>query len=127
MPRAAYLLAEVSDPAAGGTPLRFDPRSMLRAQSDRLAARGLHPVVAPVTANRDYDNRLAYARIPPERGPGARIEIGIGDQRATPGCPSRPCSPPDSTASNASSRPCRPSPATTAAWARRCPPRSAQP
>jgi glutamine synthetase len=46
-PGTAYLLAEVTDPAAGGTPLRFDPRSMLRGQIDRLAARGLHPVAAP--------------------------------------------------------------------------------
>lgn len=46
-PGTAYLLAEVTDPADGGTPLRFDPRSLLRGQIDRLAARGLHPVVAP--------------------------------------------------------------------------------
>ncbi|MFC8436439.1 glutamine synthetase family protein [Streptomyces sp. NPDC057253] len=46
-PGIAYLLAEVTDPAAHGAPLRFDPRSLLRRQIDRLTARGLHPVAAP--------------------------------------------------------------------------------
>ncbi|MET8980034.1 glutamine synthetase family protein [Streptomyces sp. NPDC004539] len=47
LPGTAFLLAEVTDPAAGGTPLRFDPRSLLRRQIDRALALGLHPVVAP--------------------------------------------------------------------------------
>lgn len=46
-PGIAYLLAEVTDPAAHGAPLRFDPRSLLRGQVDRLTTRGLHPVAAP--------------------------------------------------------------------------------
>jgi len=40
--------------------------------------------LAPTTANWGYDNRLAFARIPPERGPGARVEIRIGDGASNP-------------------------------------------
>ncbi|WP_316959743.1 hypothetical protein [Streptomyces sp. TRM68367] len=40
--------------------------------------------LASVTANWGYDNRLASARIPPERGPGARVEVRIGDGAANP-------------------------------------------
>ena len=45
-PGVAYLLAEVTDPAAGGAPLPFDPRTLLRGQIARMADHGLHPVVA---------------------------------------------------------------------------------
>ncbi|MGP4004565.1 glutamine synthetase family protein [Streptomyces sp. 8N706] len=35
--------------------------------------------LAPTTANWGYDNRTAYVRIPPDRGPGTRIEVRVGD------------------------------------------------
>lgn len=38
--------------------------------------------LAPTTANWGYDNRTAYVRIPPERGPGTRIEVRVADGAA---------------------------------------------
>ncbi|MFD9220589.1 glutamine synthetase family protein [Streptomyces sp. NPDC060064] len=38
--------------------------------------------LAPTTANWGYDNRTAYVRIPPERGPGTRLEVRVADGAA---------------------------------------------
>ena len=40
--------------------------------------------MAPYRANWGYDNRTTFVRIPPERGPGARIEVRVGDGAANP-------------------------------------------
>jgi glutamine synthetase len=40
--------------------------------------------MAPYRSNWGYDNRTTFVRIPPERGPGARIEVRIGDGAANP-------------------------------------------
>jgi glutamine synthetase len=40
--------------------------------------------LAPAVANWGPDNRAAYIRLPPERGPGTRLEIRIGDGTTNP-------------------------------------------
>ena len=40
--------------------------------------------MAPYRANWGYDNRTTFIRIPPEVGPGSRIEVRIGDGAANP-------------------------------------------
>ena len=40
--------------------------------------------MAPYRSNWGYDNRTTFVRIPPERGPGARIEVRIGDGAGNP-------------------------------------------
>ncbi len=40
--------------------------------------------MAPYRANWGYDNRTTFVRLPPERGPGARIEVRVGDGAANP-------------------------------------------
>ena len=40
--------------------------------------------LAPFRANWGYDNRTTFIRIPPEVGPGSRIEVRIGDGAANP-------------------------------------------
>ncbi len=40
--------------------------------------------MAPYRSNWGYDNRTTFVRIPPERGPGARLEIRVGDGAANP-------------------------------------------
>ncbi|MHB1066627.1 MAG: glutamine synthetase family protein [Candidatus Nanopelagicales bacterium] len=40
--------------------------------------------MAPYRSNWGYDNRTTFVRIPPERGPGGRIEVRIGDGAANP-------------------------------------------
>jgi glutamine synthetase len=40
--------------------------------------------LAPTHANWGLDNRTTFVRIPPERGPGSRIEIRVGDGTANP-------------------------------------------
>ena len=40
--------------------------------------------LAPAVANWGPDNRAAYIRIPPERGPNTRLEIRIGDATTNP-------------------------------------------
>ena len=40
--------------------------------------------LAPYRANWGYDNRSTMVRIPPERGPGTRLEVRVGDGAANP-------------------------------------------
>jgi glutamine synthetase len=40
--------------------------------------------MAPYRANWGYDNRTTFVRLPPERGPGARIEVRVGDGAGNP-------------------------------------------
>ena len=40
--------------------------------------------LAPTHANWGLDNRTTFVRIPPERGPGSRVEIRVGDGTANP-------------------------------------------
>jgi glutamine synthetase len=40
--------------------------------------------LAPTHANWGWDNRSAFARIPPERGPATRLEVRVGDGGANP-------------------------------------------
>ncbi len=40
--------------------------------------------LAPYRANWGYDNRSAMVRVPPERGPGTRLELRIGDGTGNP-------------------------------------------
>lgn len=40
--------------------------------------------MAPYRSNWGYDNRTTFVRIPPERGPGGRIEVRVGDGAANP-------------------------------------------
>src|SRR3712207_2703727 len=40
--------------------------------------------LAPTHATWGWDNRSAFARIPPERGDGTRLEIRVGDGSANP-------------------------------------------
>ena len=40
--------------------------------------------LAPTAADWGHDNRTAYVRIPPDRGPGTRIEVRVGDGAANP-------------------------------------------
>ncbi|GLF98883.1 glutamine synthetase family protein [Streptomyces yaizuensis] len=46
-PGTALLLADVTDSSPDHAPLPLDPRGLLRRQTERLAARGLHPVAGP--------------------------------------------------------------------------------
>jgi len=49
------------------------------------AYRRLHPdSLAPTRADWGWDNRSAFIRVPPERGPGTRIEVRVGDGAANP-------------------------------------------
>jgi glutamine synthetase len=40
--------------------------------------------MAPYRANWGYDNRTTFVRIPPERGPGGRLEVRVGDGAGNP-------------------------------------------
>jgi glutamine synthetase len=40
--------------------------------------------LAPTHANWGWDNRSAYVRVPPERGPATRLELRVGDGSANP-------------------------------------------
>src|SRR5204863_1588758 len=40
--------------------------------------------LAPTHVNWGLDNRTTFIRIPPERGPGSRVEIRVGDGTANP-------------------------------------------
>ena len=40
--------------------------------------------LAPTHANWGWDNRSAFGRVPPERGPATRLEIRVGDGSANP-------------------------------------------
>ena len=40
--------------------------------------------LAPTHANWGWDNRSAFGRVPPERGPATRLEIRVGDGAANP-------------------------------------------
>jgi glutamine synthetase len=40
--------------------------------------------LAPTRANWGWDNRTAFVRVPPERGPATRVEVRVGDGSASP-------------------------------------------
>jgi glutamine synthetase len=40
--------------------------------------------LAPTHANWGWDNRSAFGRVPPERGPATRLEVRVGDGSANP-------------------------------------------
>lgn len=40
--------------------------------------------LAPINVNWGLDNRTTFVRIPPDRGPGSRVELRIGDGAANP-------------------------------------------
>ncbi|MQA72804.1 MAG: glutamine synthetase [Solirubrobacterales bacterium] len=89
--------ANCFDDPAGGDGLSVDLRRFTAGVLDHAPAlmAFLNPTVnayrrilpdslAPTHANWGLDNRTTFVRIPPDRGPGCRIELRVGDGAANP-------------------------------------------
>jgi glutamine synthetase len=68
-----------------GGVMRHAPALMAFLNPTINAYRRLVPdSLAPTHANWGWDNRSAFGRVPPERGPATRLEIRVGDGSANP-------------------------------------------
>jgi glutamine synthetase len=68
-----------------GGVLRHAPALMAFLNPTINAYRRLVPdSLAPTHANWGWDNRSAFGRVPPERGPATRLEVRVGDGAANP-------------------------------------------
>jgi glutamine synthetase len=68
-----------------GGVMRHAPALMAFLNPTINAYRRLVPdSLAPTHANWGWDNRSAFGRVPPERGPATRLEVRVGDGGANP-------------------------------------------
>jgi len=68
-----------------GGVMRHAPALMAFLNPTINAYRRLVPdSLAPTHANWGWDNRSAFGRVPPERGPATRLEVRVGDGSANP-------------------------------------------
>lgn len=82
-PASPYGLSTVAQSFLGGL-IEHAPALTAILNPTINAFKRLGGALAPVVANWGPDNRAAYVRIPPERGPGTRLEVRIGDGTTNP-------------------------------------------